>query len=198
MFMNKAENSKCLLLNADYTPLRIISWQKAIIWSIKYEANPRYTIEILEYYKDKYIQGVGDRTYPLPLVAKTVKYFDLYSKSIKFSRKNLFIRDNYTCQYCGKRLLYNELTYDHVIPKSLFEHNKIKATNWYNVTTACICCNRKKSNKTPEQANMKLLNKPQKPAYSPKYLPIMRDLSIIKHEMHSDWSKYIKDIDCFL
>jgi 5-methylcytosine-specific restriction endonuclease McrA len=189
--MNKAENSKCLLLNADYTPLKLISWQKAIVWSIKYKENPNYAIEIIEFYRDKYIQGSGDKKYLVPLVARTLKYFNIYNRLLKFSRQNLFIRDNYTCQYCGQKFPYKELTYDHIIPKSKFIDTKNSATSWKNITTACLYCNRKKSNKTPEQANMMLLNKPEKPAYSPKYLPISKELLTISKEMYLKWSKYI-------
>jgi hypothetical protein len=192
--MSKAENSRCLLLNADYTPLKLISWQKAITWSLKYNDNHKYSIEIIEYYKDKYIQGTNDKKYALPLIAKTIKYFNIYERSLKFSRSNLFIRDNYTCQYCGKIFSYNELTYDHIVPKSHFISNKQLATNWHNITTACIICNRKKSNKTPEQAKMKLLNAPKKPYYEPRYLPIMRQLLSIKDTSdlnHKEWIKYI-------
>jgi hypothetical protein len=190
--MNKANNSKCLLLNADYTPLRIIAWQKAIVWSMKYENSPNYAIEIIEYHEDKYIQGTGDKKYPVPLVAKTVKFFNLYNRSLKFSRINLFIRDNYTCQYCGQKFTYNYLTYDHIIPKSRFYPDTSKATGWLNITTACMSCNRKKSNKTPEQANMKLLNPPIKPGYDYRYLPLTKELATIdRSNIHPEWLKYI-------
>lgn len=192
--MSKAANSKCLLLNADYSPLRIISWQKAIVWSIKYENSPLYKIEIVEYYKDKFIQGANDKQYPVPLVARTLRYFNIYGRNMKFSRRNIFIRDNYTCQYCGQIFNHNELTYDHIIPKSKFYPDKKTATNWFNVTTACVQCNRKKSNKTPEQANMKLLTKPIAPTYEVRYLPIAKELSSIIHTVENDqqeWSKYI-------
>lgn len=190
--MNKAENSKCLLLNADYSPLKLICWKKAIVWSLKYNTNHNYAIEIIEYYKDKYIQGVNDKKYSVPLVAKTVRYFNIYNRSLKFSRHNLFMRDDYTCQYCGKTFHYNELTYDHVIPKSKFAPNTQSATNWENVTTSCVVCNRKKSNKTPEQANMKLLNFPKKPFYEQRYLPVMQELTTISEDIQSEWLKYIK------
>lgn len=189
--MNKAENSKCLLLNADYTPLKIISWQKAVVWSIKYQNNNNYAIEIIEYYKDKYIQGTNNKKHQVPLVAKTLRYFNIYNRSLKFSRHNLFLRDHYTCQYCGKEYSYNELTYDHIIPKSQFYPDTKSATNWLNITTACIFCNRKKSNKTPEQANMKLLSIPKKPMYESRYLPVTKELSTILSESHPEWLKYI-------
>jgi len=188
--MNKAENSKCLLLNANYCPLKIISWQKAIVWSLKYNENHNYAIQIIDYYSDKYIQGTN-KTYPVPSVAKTVKYFNLYDRSLKFSRKNLFIRDNYTCQYCGESFPYNQLTYDHVIPKSKFIHDKHKATSWSNIITACTLCNRKKKNKTPEQANMELLSFPYQPKYDFRYLPVSAQLSTIGVDIPSAWKNYL-------
>jgi 5-methylcytosine-specific restriction endonuclease McrA len=187
--MNKVENSKCLLLNADYSPLKIICWQKAIVWSLKYESKHNYAIEIIEYYKDKYIQGANNKTYPVPLVAKTLRYFNIYNRSLKFSRNNLFIRDNFTCQYCGTSLSYGQLTYDHIVPKSFFRHNKKDATNWTNVTTACLPCNRKKSNKTIDQAGMKLINSPKQPMYDTKYLPINKQLLTIDCEQIAEWLK---------
>jgi hypothetical protein len=191
--MNKAENSKCLLLNADYSPLKLISWQKAIVWSLKYSNNHNFSIEIIQYYKDKYIQG-ANKQYPVPLIAKTFKYFNIYNRSLKFSRHNLFLRDDYNCQYCGQNFSYNELTYDHIIPKSQYVPDSRSATNWLNIATACVACNRKKSNKTPDQARMKLLNSPKKPFYEPKYLPVINELLSIKETTdpdHKEWIKYI-------
>lgn len=196
--MSKAANSKCLLLNADYSPLKLISWKKAVIWSLRYENNHNYAIEILEYYKDKHIQGACDKRYPVPLIARTMRYFNIYNRSMKFSRNNLFLRDNFACQYCGKTFTYNELTYDHVIPKSKFRPNLQNATTWENVATACVICNRKKSNKTPEQARMKLLNVPKKPFYEPRYLPVMSELLTIKNTMDSDQQQWIKYIDGYI
>lgn len=195
--MNKADNSRCLLLNADYTPLKLISWKKAIVWSFRYETQHNYAIEIIEYYKNKYIHGACEKKYPVPLVAKTIQYFNIYNRAIKFSRNNLFIRDNFSCQYCGKKFHYHDLTYDHVIPKSQFRPNITKATTWENVATACVICNRKKSNKTPEQAQMQLLNIPKQPLYEKKYLPVIDELLSIRNTDDPDhlvWLKYIGDI----
>jgi|LakMenE18May11ns_1017448.scaffolds.fasta_scaffold9959394_19 hypothetical protein len=176
---SKAENSKCLLLNADYAPLRIISWQRAIVWSIRYEDNKSYGIEILSYYKDKYIQGSAGKQYPVPAVAKTLRYFNLYNRKINFSRHNLFIRDNHTCQYCGMQLCSTQLTYDHIIPKCRFNENKRLSTNWNNIVTACRPCNHKKGNRTPKEAGMKLINSPIEPNYSLEYLPWFQEISTI-------------------
>jgi 5-methylcytosine-specific restriction endonuclease McrA len=192
--MNKAENSKCLLLNADYSPLKLICWRKAIVWSLKYHTSHNYAIKIIEYYKDKYIQGTNDKRHALPLVAKTVNYFNIYNKALKFSRNNLFIRDNYTCQYCAKIFSYNELTYDHIIPKSQWEYKKNGSpTNWTNIVTCCLACNRKKGNKTPKQANMPLINLPYKPFKNSKYLPLRTHITMINNQIPPEWLVYLKE-----
>jgi len=178
---NQTENLRCLLLNADFTPLKIINWQKAIVWSLRYNTNYDSSIEIIEYYKNKFIQGACGKQYPLPLIAKTNKFFNLYNKPINFSRKNLYIRDNYTCQYCGQKFIISELTYDHVVPKSKFKGKRHQCTNWYNVVTACVRCNFKKGNRTPEEASMELINIPIQPKYSIDYLPWAKDLSNIDY-----------------
>ena len=128
--MKEIEHKKCLLLNADYTPIHIISWKKAIIWSMKYTSEHKYAIEIISYYNDEFIQGSCGKKHAVPAVAKIRQFFNLYRKNINFSRRNLFIRDNYTCQYCAKKLSIAQLTYDHVIPKSRFDiKNKHKFLN---------------------------------------------------------------------
>lgn len=195
--MNKGEqtSNKCLLLNADHSPLKLISWQRAIIWSMKYEEDQNYGIEIIEYYHNKFIQGVRGKTYPIPCIAKSKKYFNLYNKKINFSRYNLFIRDNFTCQYCGMRLVQSQLTYDHIIPKCRFNYNRKLSTNWTNIVTACRPCNHKKGNKTPAEAGMKLIKPAVEPQYTTKYLPWYQEaISISNGLVCSQWKPYIKDI----
>ena len=169
----KTKNTKCLLLNADFSPLSIIDWHKAIVWFIRYEHNTKYGIDIIDFYKDDHIVGVN-KNYPIPAVARTKRYFKISKQNVNFSRKNIFIRDNFTCQYCNKIFSYQELTYDHVIPKSLWDHNQGSPTCWTNIVTACIKCNRIKGNRTPKQANMPLQNLPVIPNKNPKYLQIGR------------------------
>ena len=181
----------CLILNADYSPIGIIDWQKAIAWSFKYTRRNNYGIEIIDYYTNDYIVGVNKK-YPIPAVAKTVKYFRLHKRyQIIFSRKNLFTRDNYTCQYCGNQFSHSSLTYDHVVPKSRFSDIK-QATTWTNIVTACSKCNRRKGNKTPKEANMKLINEPHKPVFSVKYLPWYQHMITIGDgKINEKWDQYV-------
>lgn len=189
----KSQNSKCLVLNADYTPLGIISWKKALVWSVKYDSSHKFSIQIIDFYKNDYIIGTNNKKYPIPAVAKTEKYFRINNYRIKFSRKNLFIRDNYSCQYCGLQKDVSQLTYDHVIPKSLWNHNIGSPTSWTNIVTACSDCNRKKRNRTPKQANMPLKNLPVIPQKSAKYLPVAHHLSKIRSDIPEEWVLYLPE-----
>ena len=189
----KIQNSRCLLLNADFTPLSIMDWEKAVVWYMKYADNPRYGIDIIDFYKDDFINGVNNKKYPIPAVARTKRFFKITKQTVTFSRKNIFIRDNFTCQYCNNRFSYSELTYDHVIPKSVWNSNNGSPTCWTNIVTACIPCNRKKGNKTPKQANMALHNLPTVPHKSPKYLPVSHYLSKIRTEIPQEWIVYLPE-----
>lgn len=189
--MEQKQHNKCLVLNADYSPLTIINWQRALVWSMKYETNHNLSIQIIDFYKDDYILGANYKKYPIPAVVKTNHYFRITTQSVKFSRKNIYIRDEYTCQYCGNTPNTSELTYDHVIPKSSWSSIVGSPTCWTNIVTACIDCNRKKGNRTPKQANMPLKNLPKEPAKNTKYLPICSYLLKIKTEIPAEWNIYI-------
>lgn len=188
----ETNHRKCLVLNADYNPLSIIEWEKALTWHIKYINNPKYGIEILDFYKNDYISGVNNKKYPIPCIAKTKRFFKINNQSVNFSRKNIYIRDNYTCQYCNQQYENNLLTYDHVIPKSKWS-SESSPTSWTNIVTACVYCNRKKGNRTPKQANMPLTKLPIKPNKNIKYLPISTHLLKIKHQIPEEWIVYLPD-----
>lgn len=187
----KPQSSKCLLLNADYTPLSIISWQKAITWMVKYENNSRHSIEMIDFYKNDSISGVNNKKYPIPAVTKTKRFFYIKNSDVIFSRKNIFLRDEYTCQYCNQTFDNKYLTYDHVIPKSKWNYNHGSPTRWTNIVTSCVMCNRKKGNRTPQQSNMPLISFPIKPNKVSKYLPVSHQLRKIKDEIPSQWIMYL-------
>ena len=189
----QTKHEKCLVLNSNYTPLTIIDWKKACVWAVKHDFNSKIGVEIIDFYKDDFIAGTNNRKYPIPAVVKTIKYFRINNYRVKFSRKNLFIRDNYTCQYCNDRYDISYLTYDHVIPKSVWDNQIGSPTSWTNIVTACINCNRKKRNRTPKQANMPLKTAPTIPHKSTKYLPIVNHLSRIKMDIPNEWKSYLPE-----
>lgn len=185
------KHNKCLLLNADYSPFGIIEWTKAIIWSLKLDkGNDYYPIEIIDFYRNDFIQGINKK-FPVPAVAKTKKFFQIDRQCVNFSRRNILIRDNYTCQYCYKIFDINELTYDHVIPKSTWKYNS-SPTTWTNIVTCCIKCNRKKGNKTPDEAKMKLYQLPIKPQKNQKFLPVIQSLITIR-DIPEEWKLYLPE-----
>lgn len=187
----KPNHKKCLLLNIDYSPISIISWKRAVVWYFKYELNNNYGIEIIDFYKNDYINGTHNKKFPIPAVTKTKRYFKVHNDNIVFSRKNIFTRDEYTCQYCNKQFDYKSLTYDHVIPKSTWPHNT-SPTSWTNIVTACVNCNNKKGNRTPKQANMPLKKNPIRPEKRLRYLPIYEHLSNIEH-IPDEWKLYLPE-----
>jgi len=186
-------HNDCLVLNVDYSPIGIIDWRKSMIWAYKH-INRRYSsIEIIEYYQNDYIVLVN-KNIKVPAVVKTTKFFKLNNLSANFSRKNLFIRDNYTCQYCGYKFSTNKLTYDHVIPKSKWPHKNQSATSWTNIVTACFSCNRKKGSNSPQQANMTLKTQPYIPQKTRKYLHVTHQLLTIKKDIPDEWKLYVGDL----
>jgi 5-methylcytosine-specific restriction endonuclease McrA len=100
--------------------------------------------------------------------------------AVTFCRRNVFKRDHLTCQYCGARPGSEELTIDHVIPRA-----QGGQTNWENCVLACVPCNARKANRTPEQAGMKLRRHPVRPSWKPLY-----DAANVKI---ASWSRFLSE-----
>ena len=146
-----------LLLNASYEPLRIIPWKKALtlLFSGK--------VEVIEEYDDK----VHSITFAvkLPSIIRLLKYVRVKNLNrVKFSRANIYARDDYTCQYCGKKFPSEDLTFDHVTPVALGGQKR-----WDNIVSACFRCNHKKGGRTPEEAGMRLIRQPTEPHWLPAF-----------------------------
>lgn len=143
--------NRCIVLNGDYSYLNTISWKRAVCLMMKGKT------EVLKY-SDKVIRNVeGVEIMKLPLVLKLVKIIRMiYKNKVPYSKHNIFIRDNFTCMYCGKK--YNKLTIDHVMPQS--QGGK---SSFENCVAACKSCNHKKGNRTPSEANMYIKKQPYAP-----------------------------------
>ncbi len=139
-----------LLLNQNYEPVSICTVKRAMILLFLEKA------EMVEK-NSGYIHTVN-QTFPIPSVIRLLRRIRIPPRRILLNRKNLLIRDNYTCQYCGRK--GGELTIDHVIPKHYGGRDV-----WENLVVACQACNHRKANRTPEQAGMKLIRQPKKPHY---------------------------------
>lgn len=98
----------------------------------------------------------------VPRVIRLLSYERVPKHTIKFNRRNIFARDNNQCQYCGKRFPTTDLSLDHIVPRS-----QGGGSSWENIVCACIDCNVRKGGRTPKQAHMSLIRKPEKPKRSP-------------------------------
>jgi 5-methylcytosine-specific restriction endonuclease McrA len=143
-----------LVLNANYEPIHVCDLHRAL--------------GLIEAEKATLIlNGRGEihtvtRVFPIPSVIRLEKMVSLPRQSVKLSRREVFRRDNYTCQYCGRRT--QNLTIDHIIPRHMGGKHV-----WTNVTTACPACNHRKGGRTLEEANMHLLRKAVEPPQSAEY-----------------------------
>jgi len=98
----------------------------------------------------------------VPRIVQLVYYDKTPRFRVRFSRKNIFLRDRNRCQYCGELFDSKELTIDHVVPTSRGGGN-----SWENVVCCCVQCNKRKGNRTPEEAALSLVRKPKRPYWIP-------------------------------
>jgi 5-methylcytosine-specific restriction endonuclease McrA len=161
----------CLVLNQSYEPLNVCRARRALSMIFNGKA------EMLE-------NGTGymhtaSTSFPIPTVIRLAYLIKRPRPQPKLTRVEIFNRDHYTCQYCGKQS--HQLTLDHVIPR----HQGGRHT-WENLASACAYCNRKKAGRTPEQARMKLFKTPVRPMGG-IYLNIPYEL--LESQVH--WQKYL-------
>jgi 5-methylcytosine-specific restriction endonuclease McrA len=142
------------LLNSDYTYLNSITWQKSICLLTKGK------VQVLKY-SDKIIKNYdGSVVMKVPAVLRLIKFIrTLFRTNVPWSKRNVIVRDNHTCAYCGVKT--NKLTIDHVIPRS-----KGGKSTFENCVAACRDCNNKKGNKSCREVNMFLKVKPSQPTIS--------------------------------
>ncbi len=100
----------------------------------------------------------------VPKIVVLAIYDKLPRLEVKFTRRNVFLRDHFTCQYCSKVLPENQLNLDHVMPR-----DKGGRTTWENIVTSCFRCNTRKANKLSHEVNMHPLRKPVAPRWRPLY-----------------------------
>ena len=136
-------------------------------------------VEVIEEYHRE-VHSVSF-TIKLPSVVRLLKMVKRNRSPVKFSRQNIYARDHYRCQYCGEKSPSEELTYDHVIPKS-----RGGKTEWKNIVTCCMECNRRKGGRTPREASMKLIRKPVRP----KWVPAIR-ITVGFKEVPQSWRDYL-------
>jgi 5-methylcytosine-specific restriction endonuclease McrA len=157
---------RTLVLNMDYSPIKVICWQRAITLTYIGKEIPGEGVTPVEYYDEVVYSGSG-KAFPIPAVVVTNRYIKR-KKTVPIKKSTVFARDGFKCQYCGREYHPEYLTFDHVISKDEWRKKKIPGnyTNWTNIVTACSPCNRKKSNKSLAQCGMKLLSQPKEADYN--------------------------------
>lgn len=183
---SKLDRYRVLQLNADfrplyYCPLSTFNWQQTMFLLVKGMTTGVPRLQILEYYDDVYVRTAHDQI-QLPSVVAHLEYIPPPAEA-KFTKFNIFLRDEFRCQYTGEKHPPKDLTFDHVIPRS-----RGGKTTWDNIVTAYRPINEMKDDKTPKEAGLQLLKKPHRPTYHellnkgrkypPKYL-------------HESWEDYL-------
>ena len=118
----------------------------------------------------------------VPRVIRLLFYDLMPRHKVTFNRRNIYARDKNHCQYCGKKFSTNELSLDHVIPRSIGGKSV-----WKNIVCACLKCNVKKGGQTPKQARMTLI----KPPVKPKHNPLIH--LHLGHQRYSSWKQFLDD-----
>ena len=164
--------SDVLVLNSTYEPMNVAAWQRAVelIFAGKAEAI-RNTARTL--------RSAGGLAIPLPSIIRMLHFVKRKPKRVALTKKNVLLRDDYKCGYCGRRGDRSTMTVDHVVPRAAGG----KST-WDNLVAACAACNGRKGNRTPEQAAMPLRRKPREP----RHIPFM---VLRRHTADDEWSKYL-------
>lgn len=145
-------SKQVLVLNAGYEPLSLVSVRRAVVLLLREKA------ELLE--ATQQMLSSASRSVPVPLVIRLVHYVKLPHRRVPATRTAVMLRDAYTCQYCAEAPGRQNLTVDHVIPRSRGGKH-----GWENLVTACKRCNQKKGSFTPDEAMMSLVRRPFEPTY---------------------------------
>jgi 5-methylcytosine-specific restriction endonuclease McrA len=162
-----------LVLNASYEPINVCAARRAVVLVIK-------GIASMEEFSQQTLHAARQQ-FPVPSVIRLLEYRRIPHQNRSLSRKNILMRDRYTCQYCLRAGSSGELTLDHVIPRS----RKGEST-WENLVACCHTCNNHKGNRTPEEAGMKLQRLPR-----PFSLHTSRHLMRLLAHSEDQWRKYL-------
>ena len=164
---------KTLLLNTTYEALSFVTEKKLCKLVFKEK------VEVISNWSD-HIQWINNTKIQHPAIIRLKEPINRKYTRVYFNRRSIIRRDKSICQYCAKKLNASEITIDHIIPRSVGGQN-----TFTNCVVSCLPCNSKKSNKTPEQAGMKLLRLP----YHPNFL-LNHDAENTSY-WHEDWDSFL-------
>ena len=164
-------NTSVLVLNRSYLPIHVTSVRRAfalIYQGIARAVDEQYQTFDFEGWSQLAVardaEAIGTSSGPIrvPRVIVLIAFDRVPKRHVRFSRINIYARDNFTCQYCGVRYPRSELNLDHVIPRSLGGRS-----TWDNVVCSCLECNRRKGGHTLAQAGLTLRRPPARPRWTP-------------------------------
>jgi len=177
-------STTCLVLSRNYCPINTYASFKDAI--TKVEAG---RAEIIASYSDKHLRS-WKQAMAAPAIIRLLYFAGNVQKrgrTMKLSRKNLWLRDKGLCQYCGTFVPLEEMHWDHVVPR-----DKGGVSSWQNLVCCCLADNSKKANKTPAQAGMRLRSVPIAPKYNLSLeKEMVLKLKSLKHLPHDSWKDYI-------
>lgn len=188
-------NNPTLVLNSGWQPITIASVRKSIVkvctglaFFLDHET---YLLHDFDSWlelpvQDEYIQSSNGSRVRVPQIIVLSSFSSFPDKRVKLTRRNLMIRDNFTCQYTGEKLRPSEATIDHIIPQSRGGKHI-----WENVVISSVHANIKKADRTPEEAGMDLLSEPKQPKWSPIYSKFSRVALSSKYP--NSWRHFIKE-----
>jgi 5-methylcytosine-specific restriction endonuclease McrA len=168
---------RALLIDRNYMALSIIPWKKAVRLLVKGKA------EAVETETDNSTSiKTGSGAFNIPSIIRLLVNIPwrAHKSRMKFSRRNVMIRDNYMCQYCGIKLGKQGGTIDHVVPRA-----RGGQTTYTNCVASCKSCNNKKADKPLEQSGFKLTEKPKRPGFITLYKQHLKEYS------PEEWENYI-------
>ena len=167
-------NQRVLVLNASFEPINVCTARRAIVLVLKGIAHAE------ESYHTHWVHS-SRFSMPMPSVIRLIEYIHIPFERKSLSRKNILLRDHNTCQYCNKAFPPHELTLDHIHPRS-----RGGDSAWDNLVTCCRSCNNRKGDRSPEEAGMRLLKRPQ--AYN---LHVNRQIIRYLGRTDEAWRKYL-------
>ncbi len=183
-------NRPTLVLNRNWQPVRIASAARCLImlWNGSAKAVDPHDFSLYTWEDWSQLRPSDDAPFIrtvhynlcVPEVIVLQKYDRVPTQVVTFSRRNLFRRDHYQCQYCAKKPKTAELTIDHVMPRS-----RGGLSTWENCVLACIRCNTRKGNRTPDEANMQLRKPPVRPNWTRLFATPVPHIS--------SWSRFLSE-----
>ena len=171
-----ALNGRVLLLNQTYEPLGTVSVARAVIMTFK------NSVTVEEFDGERVLRS-AHAEFPVPSVVRRREYINVRRRreAAGAKRMRIYMRDKFRCQYCGEKRVADELTLDHILPRSRGGDNSP-----VNIVTACVACNQRKGSRTPDEARMPLLT-------SQTALRVKLERVVLCHyaEARAEWRKYL-------